>query len=45
MIEVKQEILEIYLSLSETDKALVNQMIFSLLENESCYQQEPCLQD
>ena len=35
----------VYLSLGETEKEKVNQMIFSLLKNGSCCQQESCPQD
>ena len=44
-LQMNQEILELYLSLTEPEKESVNQMIFSLLKSESCYQQEPCPQD
>ena len=44
-LQMNPEILELYLSLTEPEKESVNQMIFSLLKNESCCQQEPCPQD
>lgn len=36
------EILEMYLSLTEDEKSRINQMIFSLLKSESYCQQAPC---
>lgn len=42
---VNEEILEMYLALSEAEKEEVRQLIFSLLKSESYYPQAPCLQD
>lgn len=44
-LHMNREILELYLSLGEAEKEKVNQMIFSLLRNGSCCQQESCPQD
>lgn len=39
---MNENILELYLALSETEKEKVNQLIFSLLKTESYYPQVPC---
>lgn len=41
---MNDEILKLYLSLTETEKEMVNDFIFSLLKNGSCCPQVPCPQ-
>lgn len=39
---MSDEVLELYLSLTEADREVVNEFIFSLLKSGSCYPQVLC---